>query len=62
MTSGGHGLVRLVATDTAPAMTTRIGENFNYTPVRNRLPGRLTGRMPLGPSSVGDYFTDAKSG
>lgn len=55
----GNGPVRLVAKDTAPAMTTRIGENFNYTPVRNRLPGRLTGRMPLAPSSVSDCFTDA---
>jgi hypothetical protein len=58
----GHGAGRLVAKDTAPAMTTSIGERiFNYTPVRNRLPGRVTGRMPLAPSSVGDCFTDAKS-
>lgn len=56
----GNGPVRLVAKDTAPAMTTRnIGENFNYTPVRNRLPGRLTGRAPQAPSSVSDCFTDA---
>jgi hypothetical protein len=58
MTGGAQRARRLVAKDTAPAMTTRIGENFNYTPVRNRLPGRVTARIPLAPSSVSDCFTD----
>lgn len=42
MTGGGQRAGWLVAKDTAPAMTTRIGENFNYTSVRNRLAGRVT--------------------
>lgn len=37
MTGGGQR-GRAVG-DTAPAMTTRIGENFTHTPVKNRLTG-----------------------